>query len=248
MNIQPDNAPLIGVLGGMGPLATVDLLQKIIEETPARRDQDHVPVVVWNVPQIPDRQQALAGTGESPLRLLLAAVRQLNRLPVSHIVIPCNTAHHWFDALAVESDVPLIHIADATLESVVHLTRVQPSSWPKIGLIATQGTLNAGWYQRRFAEKGAITLEPSEQEMTTFFVPGCYAVKRGELPQGGALLEQLAQRLIDRGAERLVLACTEVPPALAAVKSRWLDISIDPTRALAQACVSIWLAHREARL
>ncbi|MFC3396096.1 aspartate/glutamate racemase family protein [Brenneria rubrifaciens] len=247
MNIRTDSAILIGVLGGMGPLATVDLMQKIIEETPVSRDQDHVPVVAWSVPQIPDRQQALAGTGASPLPALLAAVGQLNRLAVSHIVIPCNTAHHWFDALATESRAPLIHIADATLESLARTVKNQVQAPSKIGLIATHGTLAAGWYQQRFAGLGSATLAPTEQEMATLFVPGCYAVKRGELQQGGALLERLAQRLVDRGAERLVLACTEVAPALAAVKSRWLDVSIDPARALAQCCVRQWLSS-ERRL
>ena len=234
------STPLIGVLGGMGPLATVDLLHKIVEETPASRDQDHVPVVAWNVPQIPDRQQALAGTGESPLLALLHAIRQLNRLSVSHIVVPCNTAHHWFDALTEASDAPLLHIADATLYALTQADEAKASP-RKIGLIATHGTLNAGWYQQRFAAQlGAETVVPNEQEMTTLFVPGCYAVKRGELQHGGRLLDQLAAQLVERGAERLVLACTEVPPALEAVSSRWRNISIDPTRALAQACVRIW--------
>ncbi|MEQ9767744.1 aspartate/glutamate racemase family protein [Pectobacterium versatile] len=234
------STPLIGVLGGMGPLATVDLLHKVVEETPASRDQDHVPVVVWNVPQIPDRQQALAGTGESPLPALLHAIRQLNRLSVSHIVVPCNTAHHWFDALTEASDALLLHIADATLHALTQADEAKASP-RKIGLIATHGTLNAGWYQQRFAAQlGAETVVPNEQEMTTLFVPGCYAVKRGELQHGGCLLDQLAAQLVERGAERLVLACTEVPPALEAVSSRWRDISIDPTRTLAQACVRIW--------
>ncbi|MEH2920058.1 aspartate/glutamate racemase family protein [Samsonia erythrinae] len=231
---------LIGVLGGMGPLATVDLLHKIVEETPASRDQDHVPVVVWNVPQVPDRQQALAGTGESPLPMLLHAVRQLNRLSVSHIVVPCNTAHHWFDALAETSDAPLVHMADATLHALTHAAEIKASP-RKIGLIATHGTLNAGWYQQRFATRlCAETVVPDEQEMATLFVPGCYAVKRGELSLGGQLLDRLAAQLVARGAESLVLACTEVPPALHAVASRWRTISIDPTRALAQACVRLW--------
>ncbi|QHP58960.1 aspartate/glutamate racemase family protein [Pectobacterium carotovorum] len=234
------STPLIGVLGGMGPLATVDLLHKIVEETPASRDQDHVPVVAWNVPQIPDRQQALAGTGESPLPTLLHDIRQLNRLSVSHIVVPCNTAHHWFDALTEASDAPLLHIADATLHALTQADEAKASP-RKIGLIATHGTLNAGWYQQRFAAQlGAETVVPNEQEMTTLFVPGCYAVKRGELQHGGRLLDLLAAQLVERGAERLVLACTEVPPALEAVSSRWRNISIDPTRALAQACVRIW--------
>ncbi|MFP1891926.1 aspartate/glutamate racemase family protein [Lonsdalea quercina] len=232
---------LIGVLGGMGPLATADLVQKIIVSTPADRDQDHVPLVVWNVPQIPDRQKALAGTGPSPLPVLLKAIRALNQLPLSHIVIPCNTAHHWFDALAAASRAPLLHIADATLAAMRKHVTVPPEV---TGLIATQGTLRAGWYQQRLAATGNEVLEPTPQEMEELFVPGCYAVKRGELVEGGVLLEQLAERLADRGATRLILACTEVAPALAAVNSRWQTRSIDTTQALAQACVELWQQSR----
>ncbi|MFP1927813.1 aspartate/glutamate racemase family protein [Lonsdalea quercina] len=232
---------LIGVLGGMGPLATADLVQKIIVSTPADRDQDHVPLVVWNVPQIPDRQKALAGTGPSPLPVLLKAIRALNQLPLSHIVIPCNTAHHWFDALAAASRAPLLHIADATLAAMRKHVTVPPEV---TGLIATQGTLRAGWYQQRLAATGNEVLEPTPQEMEELFVPGCYAVKRGELVEGGVLLEQLAERLEDRGATRLILACTEVAPALAAVNSRWQTRSIDTTQALAQACVELWQQSR----
>ncbi|AXW87540.1 aspartate racemase [Lonsdalea britannica] len=232
---------LIGVLGGMGPLATADLVQKIIAATPAERDQDHVPMVVWNVPQIPDRQQALAGMGPSPLPVLLEAVRALNQLPISHLVIPCNTAHHWFDALAAASRAPLLHIADATL-AAMRQPIVAPSEIT--GLIATHGTLRAGWYQQRLAATGCEVLEPTPQEMDELFVPGCYAVKRGARVEGGILLEQLADRLAERGASRLILACTEVSPALSAVNSRWLAHSIDTTQALAQACVELWRQSR----
>ncbi|MFP1868198.1 aspartate/glutamate racemase family protein [Lonsdalea quercina] len=232
---------LIGVLGGMGPLATADLVQKIIVSTPADRDQDHVPLVVWNVPQIPDRQKALAGTGPSPLPVLLKAIRALNQLPLSHIVIPCNTAHHWFDVLAAASRTPLLHIADASLAAMREHVTVPPEV---TGLIATHGTLRAGWYQQRLAAAGNEVLEPTPQEMEELFVPGCYAVKRGELVEGGVLLEQLAERLADRGATRLILACSEVAPALAAVNSRWQARSIDTTQALAQACVELWQQSR----
>ncbi len=230
---------LLGVLGGMGPLATVDLLQKIIEETPAQRDQQHAPVVAWSVPQIADRQQALAGTGPSPLPDLLPALAQLNRAGASHILIPCNTAHYWYPQLAEASAAPIIHIADATVDSL------PPRPVKRVGLIATQGTLDAGLFQRRFADVGIATLLPAPQEMTDWFVPGCYAVKRGELQRGGELLSRLAQALIDRGAERLVLACTEVPPALAAIGSPLQQLSIDPTRALARAAARLWVAYRD---
>ncbi|XBS68595.1 amino acid racemase [Acerihabitans sp. KWT182] len=230
---------LLGVLGGMGPLATVDLLQKIIEETPARRDQAHAPVVAWNVPQIADRQRALAGTGPSPLPDLLPALAQLNRAGATHILIACNTAHFWYPQLAKASKAPIVHIADATIESL------DREKVERVGLIATQGTLDAGLFQQRFARLGIATLPPQPDEMVEWFVPGCYAVKRGELQRGGELLSRLAQALVARGADRLVLACTEVPPALAAVDSPLQRLSIDPTRALAKAAARLWVAYRD---
>ncbi len=232
---------LLGVLGGMGPLATVDLLDKIISQTAADNDQQHAPVVIWNVPQIADRQRALAGTGPSPLPALREGIARLNGAGASHILIACNTAHHWYLALAEDSRAPIVHIADAILPLLQAASGVRQA-----GLIATQGTLDAGWYQQRLTDVGIKPLLPTAKEMTELFVPGCYAVKQGRLAQGGELLSELCARLNGRGAERLILACTEVAPALAAVQSRYQPLSLDTTLALAQAGVRLWLEHRPA--
>lgn len=227
---------LLGVLGGMGPVATLDLLQKIIEITPASRDQEHLPVVTWNVPQIPDRQLALAGRGESPLPRLLHAIRQLNLLNVSHIAIPCNTAHHWYTQLAQASRAPLLHLVDI---AAAHIANLHPRP-QRVGILATPATLQAGWYQQRLATLGIETIIPNQHELEALFVPGCYAVKRGENALGGQLLQQLATRLTDRGAEKLILACTEIPVAFKAIDCHLLPLSIDPAYALAQYCVTLW--------
>ena len=84
----------LGVLGGMGPLATVDFLQKLIEETPATRDQDHIPLIAYSVPQIPERPAAIAGHGESPLPHMLDGMRTLRNAGATMIAIACNTAHY----------------------------------------------------------------------------------------------------------------------------------------------------------
>lgn len=231
--------PLIGVLGGMGPLATVDFLHKLVEECPASRDQEHVPVLAWNVPQIADRQQALAGTGASPLPALLAGIRVLETAGATRIAIPCNTAHHWFDALQAASGVPMLHIADASL-------RLLPREARKVGILATRGTLRAGIYRTRFAQAGIEPVLNSDDEIEKLFVPGCYAVKRNALEEGGRLLEEAAEHLLDRGATHLLLACTEVPVALAAIGSPLLDLSVDTNRALARACVAYWAAERRS--
>lgn len=225
---------LLGVLGGMGPLAAIDFQYQLLQAVTSSSDQQQIPMVVWNVPQIADRQKALAGTGPSPLPQLLTGIERLNRVGASHIVIACNTAHYWFDAMQATSRVPLLHIADATAGAVKKLA-------PKrVGLIATQGTLDAGWFQQRFARQGIETLLPNADEMTQWFVPGCYAVKRGELETGGKLLTQQAQALLSRGADRLVLACTEVPLALRAVKWEAPHASVDPAEAMADVCAQLW--------
>ena len=233
---------LLGILGGMGPLATLDFQHKLLEATPAESDQQQLPSVVWNVPQVADRQKALAGLGPSPLPQLLQGIDRLNQAGASHIVIACNTAHHWYDALSRASAAPLLHIVDATLESLVAR---KPQ---RVGIIATKGTLEAGWFQRGFAAQGIEAVEPTPEELAEWFVPGCYAVKRGALREGGVLLSRLADALLARGAEILVLACTEVPVALRAVAASSLTQSLDPAQALAQRCAKIWLEQRHSYL
>ncbi|MDR1367764.1 MAG: amino acid racemase [Candidatus Accumulibacter sp.] len=230
--------PLIGVLGGMGPLATVDFLNKLIEETPAETDQEHVPVVVWSVPQIPDRQKALDGSGESPLPALYEGIDRLIGAGATRIAIACNTAHFWFDALSAHSTVPLLHIAEAAVARL----KMNVSPPASVGLLATRGTLASGIYQARLAQEGFDCLSNTGEEIDILFKPGCYSVKRGEVAAGGYLFERAAGALATRGAARLILACTEVPIALERIRSRYLPICIDTNRALAAACVDYWRA------
>jgi aspartate racemase len=227
---------LIGVLGGMGPAATVDLMQKIVKEAAGQRDQDHVPVVCWNVPQIPDRQKALAGQGESPLPAMQRGIAALNAAGATRIVIPCNTAHHWFDALQAGSSAPLIHIADASVDA---LLQADPAV-KAVGILATRGTWQARLYQDRLEAHGIACLASTDGEMEQLFTPGCYAVKRGLAAEGGTQLEEAGRALLARGAQRLMLACTEVPVGFDAIRSELSALSVDTNRALARACVAYW--------
>lgn len=229
---------LVGILGGMGPLATVDLMAKIIAHTPATCDQDHIPVVAWNVPQVPDRQRALAGDGPSPLPAMQEGIARLNDAGATCIAIACNTAHHWHDALQAASSAPILHIARITLAALLREQGSATGPVGPVGLIATDGTLAARLYQDLLERAGIDCLVPDAQQMRTLFVPGCYAIKRGAVDDGGRLLETLADALVARGATRLLLACTEVPVGLERVGSRLLPICIDPTLALAQACIA----------
>ena len=229
---------LVGVLGGMGPLATVDFMLKLVQDMPAAKDQEHVPVVAWNVAQIPDRQDYLAGKGVSPLPAMQAGVERLVAAGATRIVIPCNTAHRWFAELAAGCPVPFIHIADATLAAV--RAQVADLGRVRLGLIATRGLLNDGMYQRRFADAGLDCLVPTDDEVERLFTPGCYAVKGGDVEAGGRLLEAVGEVLCQRGATHLILGCTEVPLAFERIRSPLLAVSIDTNRALAKACIDYW--------
>jgi aspartate racemase len=227
----------LGVLGGMGPLATVDFLQKLIEETPASRDQDHIPVIAYCVPQIPDRPAAITGNGESPLPQMLEGIHTLKRAGANVAAIACNTAHYWHDDLVRQGGLPILHIADAACAALPH-RNVQ-----RVGLLATQGTLAAGFYQSRFRERQFDCVLSSDDEQRTLVLPAIDGVKRNDLAAAHALATQAARRLIERGAQVIVMGCTEIPLAIEHQPSDASVYCIDATRALARACVAWWHAE-----
>jgi aspartate racemase len=227
----------LGVLGGMGPLATVDFLQKLIEETPASRDQDHIPVIAYCVPQIPDRPAAITGNGESPLPQMLEGIHTLKRAGANVAAIACNTAHYWHDDLVRQGGLPILHIADAACAALPH-RNVQ-----RVGLLATQGTLAAGFYQSRFRERQFDCVLSSDDEQRTLVLPAIDGVKRNDLAAAHALATQAARRLIERGAQVIVMGCTEIPLAIEHQPSDVSLYCIDATRALARACVAWWHAE-----
>lgn len=220
----------LGVLGGMGPLATVDFLRKLIELTPAQIDQQHIPMVVRFCPEVPDRVDALFGRGPSPEGALVAAARGLQAAGAMAIAMPCNTAYAWYEPIAAAVDVPVLHIVDAALAEAV---RLDPKGG--IGILATSGCLRSGIYRSRGGSHLGW-IEPSDVEMQDLVTPGIHAVKANRLVDATRLLTAAARALVQRGAGVIVMACTEVPVALAGK-----DVGValvDSSAALAEACVA----------
>ena len=227
--------PRIGILGGMGPLATADFLAKFTQATPAARDQDHFAVTLESAPQIPDRIAALEGRGDDPLPALLAVARRLTEAGCDLIAMPCNTAHLWYDALRAQTGAPILHIADAVAAELKDACTV--------GLMGTTGTLSSGLYQRRIG--GAVQwLLPDAAAMTAHVMLGVAAVKRGEMSAAAALLRPVVLDLAARGADVIVLGCTEIPLAISAADAP--VPLIDATAALARATVAAALRLRAA--
>ncbi len=228
---------LIGILGGMGPLATVDFVTKIINQTPASRDQDHLPLLVHSVPQIPDRTACLMENRESPIDALLQGLNTLINGGAGCIAIPCNTAHHWYEQLAQASSVPILHIAEACAES---LARDQITS---VGLLATDGTLKAGFYPKHLAAFG-IDMKTPDAALQRQVMEGIYLVKSGAVEQGGRLLDACMSEMLQQGVERVILGCTEIPFALDHIGSPNAHLGMDATKALAAACIQ-WHGTRQ---
>lgn len=225
---------VLGVLGGMGPLATVGFLRNLIERTPATSDQDHIPCITHSVPQIPCRVAAILDDGPSPLPALLDGIHILEKAGVQAIAMPCVTAHYWFEDLAATTPLPILHIAQATIE-VLAETLTAGSS---VGVLATRATLKAGHFQRSLTDAGYATMTPDCMNMEQCVLPAIANVKIGHHQDARRFATRAVEMLLDQGAERVVLACTELPVALNGAQNRVTESCIDTVDALALACVT----------
>lgn len=223
---------MLGILGGMGPSATVDLMNKIIGATAAEKDQDHIPMIVSSVPQIPDRTEAIMGKGEDPLPAMLRCIFMLERAGATLIAIPCNTAHFWYPQLTQFARVTILNIVDACADELPKDGKVAS----RIGLLATRGTVAAGIYEKRLVNYEIVLPDEPDEVMA-----GISAIKGGRFEEGRDLLANAADKLIlNRACEAVILACTEIPIALAERVRASPAIYIDPTAALARNCVRHW--------
>lgn len=184
----------VGILGGMGPEATVLLMQKVLEAVPAADDADHVPLIVHQNPQVPSRIAALIeGTGEDPAPTLRQMARDLKAAGADALAMPCNTAHHYAPALAGEG-LPFLDMTEAT---AARLTG-------RVGMLASPAVRKTGVFDAAFDARGIAPVWAEEEALLALI----RAVKSG----GGdrAELRRIAEQLKSAGAERLLVACTEL--------------------------------------
>jgi aspartate racemase len=218
----------------MGPMATADFFRKLVEETPAQRDEDHVPVLIYSVPQMPSRDKAITSGGESPLPQMLAGLQALKRQHVDFVAIPCNTAHFWYEDLCREGGLPILHIVDAVCDELSNGNGVEGP----IALLSTDATLLSRIYHDRLADRGIELMVNTPAEQDEFVNPGIALVKCGRMKEAGMAVDRAVARLMERGAKKLILGCTELPVALEAIHSQNMAQCIDATRALARASVA----------
>jgi aspartate racemase len=204
----------IGVLGGMGPEAGALFVERLVRETAAARDQDHPPVVLYSLPQIPDRTPAILGRGPSPVPAILRALRVLEKAGADVAIMACVSAHYFLPRIAPRSPLPLLSLIDETLASVRKM-RPAPET---VGLIATTGTVRSGLFSLPFEAAGLKVVVPSDrdQERLMAAIYGPRGIKAGGAADGPArqVLLEVAAALVAGGARAILAGCTEVPLAL----------------------------------
>jgi aspartate racemase len=234
---MPD--PIVGILGGMGPEATADLYQEIIRVTPARTDQEHIQVLIYSNPRIPDRTRAILEGGESPVPALLYSARVLENAGAGILAMPCNAAHYFLPQIESQTRIPWLNMI---LETYRYLSCSQPRI-RTVGLLAASGTVRSGIYRSLFLKHGVETVVPDEacQERVHASI---MQVKGGRQDENTRrTLQSVGAGLVRSGAEAVILGCTEIPLAFdpAAVDYP----TVNPTRVLAQAAVD-WALGRRA--
>lgn len=221
--------PLLGILGGMGPLATVDFLGKLTGLTSATCDQDHLPWITVSQPGMPDRSRAIEQGDDAPLAYLRQGVAWLAEQGVQLIAIPCSTSHYWFELMQAACPVPILHIADASVEEL-RLQSVPAGC--RVAVLATRGTVASGIYHQRLSAAGFDV--PAQDDARQREVDLVIAdVKAGRLGCARERMQHLQQTLTTSGAQAVVLACTELPLAQDAQPGR-VPV-IDASLALARA-------------
>ena len=224
---------ILGVLGGMGPLASAQFMARLTLLTPAARDQDHVPAVLWSDPRVPDRTRGRMSGGDDPLPWLLRGIRGLEQAGCGAIVIPCNTAHGWYDEICSATALPILHIVDA---AAVELQRLGVHGG-KIGLMGTAATLAMRLYQERLDGLGYDCLTPDAAQKIDQVSPAIAQVKANQVAKAYAPLAAVAHSLMARGATCVVLGCTEIPLGLQAGPALPFPVA-DTIDGLARAAIS----------
>ncbi len=203
----------IGVLGGMGPEATLNCFAKILENTPAEKDQEHLNIIIVNNPKVPDRTQAVLENGPSPLPSLIQGCRKLEKAGADFVIMPCVTAHFYETSLKQAVNLPFLSILGAVAANIRH----HHPEIKRIGLMGTSGTLQSGVFQKRLNQDG-LEILTCPSEMQARVMQAIYNIKSASSARRRkaitADLASIADYLAQQGAQGIIAGCTEIPLAL----------------------------------
>lgn len=196
----------LGVIGGMGPEATSYFFEEIILNSETAKDQDHLDIVILNHASLPDRTEAILSKKEDDLvELLIADAKTLEKLEVKNIAIPCNTSHYFYEKVQKETSIPIIHMVKETISYILE----EFSEVKKIGIMGTNGTIQAGVYHKEGEAQGVEVLSPSTDAQADVMSLIYDDIKQGK-PGDKEKFQRAYDNLMQQGAEVVILACTEL--------------------------------------
>jgi len=235
--VMRERTKIVGVLGGMGPDATVDFMSKVIALTPASTDQDHVRMLIDHNPKVPDRQREGGRQQQIVAEVLAKMAAGLEASGADFLVMPCNTSHAFLGQVLSEVSVPFVSIID---ETVLFVGEAEPDA-SSVGILATDACLEAGLYQSALQDAGFSVLLPATDEQASV-MQLISRIKSGD--QGADVSHEmikLANSLIQRGAGVVIAGCTEIPLVVSAEK---LNVPfISSTDVLASVTVALCLGQ-----
>ncbi len=218
---------VIGIIGGMGPMATADLFIKIIENTVAKTDQEHLHVLIDNNTDIPDRTACILEGSDAPLGPMVESARRLVDQGADLLIIPCNTAHYFHDGVAASVDVPVLNMPEISAQYCAD------RGFSCVGLLSTAGTVRAQIYEPYFEKHGVRLLHPTKVGIDNLMYLIYDEIKAGRKPHPERLYPEIVA-LEEQGAEAFLLACTELPLVF---HDGGRVPFIDPTLLLARAAI-----------
>lgn len=195
----------LGIVGGMGPMATVELFNLIVRHTASDKDQGHIRIFIDNNPQIPDRTRAILDGSNAPIKEIVNSANNLVGLGADYILIPCNTSHYFYDDIQAKVNVEIINMIDETAKTAKRL------GYERVGLLATEGTIKGRIYQKYFEKHGIQIVVPLEEEQTEVMKFIYSGVKASNYDFDTTSFLSTINSLERRGAQTMVLGCTEIP-------------------------------------
>lgn len=224
---------LVGVVGGVGPLATAYFLDRVVRLTDARTDQEHVDLVVHQRASTPDRTAFLLGrSSDDPGPVMAACARDLVGLGAATVVLPCNTAEPFLPQIEAAAGVPVLGIVRATVAAAA----VAVPGLAAMGVLATDGTMAARTYHQELAAAGVTTLAPSEQDQE-LVMSVIYDQVKANRPADVPGLVGVVDRLVAAGAQCVALGCTELSVLAAELGRSSAHVVVDSVDSLARATI-----------
>lgn len=194
----------LGVIGGLGPIATAYFYELVIKMTDARIDQEHLEMLIFSKPSIPDRTEYILGKSKNnPLYDLIEIGKVLADMGADYIAIPCITAHYFHDQLAENIKVPIIHIVNETVQYL------KLKGFTKVGIMATEGTIYSGLFQKELERNAMVPIIPSV-EMQALVTNLIYQNVKANTAVDITKFRIVSEELFNHGAEAIILGCTEL--------------------------------------